>query len=669
MKHHLRQILIPAFLIFLTHTAFSQNDYGKILSRNIKKASLILEQKFKTDYFQDNSTDVARKPNPEVNFHSPLSVLNLNKERYLYPLLSQDTLSLGDTLVIGFVPDEELVIDSVWLHRGPVIVLDNGTLRFRNADATILGNLYTLENGQVICDSSVIRFPQQYFYQRSLIFTGNSAAVFRNSTLDFGGMVHTMALTDSAHLEMTDVHKTDFSTIAMYGNSSINIRNVEVAGEFIIDNNVDLAIAQAGTVLLWHVFRENSVAELSFPSGDFVEHYLFSNSLPDISGIDYTIHIDSCSNVMWGLMPSGGSDITVTGSEIRAIGLWFTGNDTTNVNGLVNNSYYSDFSPALTDRNLHLINSSVETWSLYTYNRSTVNLSGSILGEIGAMNGSTVQAQNYFLDGSGGYLWTTDTTLMVAAFSSLTSSLRSSGNSFLFFAYSTMTGGLVQALQNSVLFIIQSVVPDEITYDAAAAVWMANISSPVTGFSDSTVTVTGSAWIDAGTENIFTDFGNYALYYQPVDDTAVWFKAGGPYYHEVRKNTLIEWDTHGLQPGNYFLRLDLTDNNDNTVPAIKPVTLLPPVLGTSGITEAGEHFSLYPNPFSDKIICDFTLPAASGVHMEIFNTEGKRVKNIIMERQNAGKHKLTVNTSQLPKGVYYFRFEAGDVVKIGKVIK
>ena len=662
------QILIPAFLLIFSNVAHSQNIPKKILSNNIKKASLILEQKFKAYNSSDDSVFIARKYQSNRNFHSPLSVLKL-KAQYQHALLSPDRLSSGDTLVIGFLPDEELVIDSVWIHRGPVIVLGNGTLRFRNADATILGNVYTLENGRIVCDSSVIHFPQQYFYQRTLVFTGNSSAVFRNSTLDFGGLVHSMALTDSAHLEMTNVHKTDFSTIGMYGSSSINIRNVEVAGEFIIDNSVNLNIEQAGTVLLWHVFRENSVANLSFPSGDFVEHYHFDNNLPGVSGIDYTIDIDSCSNVMWGLMPSNGSDVTVTGSEIRSIGLWFSESDTTAVNGLVNNSYYSDFTAPLTDRVLHLVDCNVMTWSLYTYGTSTVNVSGSILGEIGVMNNSTVNAENYFLDGSGGYLWTTDTTLMIAAFSSLTSSLRSSGNSFLFFAYSTMMGGLVQALQNSVIFIIQSTVPDEISFDPAAAVWMANISAPLTGFSDSTVNITGSAWIDVGSENGFMDFGNYTLYYQPVEDTTIWLQAGGPYFNEVRKSTLIQWNTHGLQPGNYFLRLNLSDNNGNSVSAIKLVTLLPSILGISGNTGEEFSFSLHPNPFSDKIICEYTLPAASGVHIELFDTSGKRVKNIFMEHQSNGKQKQTINTTRLPKGVYHFRFKAGKIIKTGKVIK
>src|SRR5262249_10565713 len=62
--------------------------------------------------------------------------------------ISQPKVALRDydTLVIGVVPHDTLVINGTWLNDGPIIVLNDGVLIFQNAQATINGDLYVLNH-------------------------------------------------------------------------------------------------------------------------------------------------------------------------------------------------------------------------------------------------------------------------------------------------------------------------------------------------------------------------------------------------------------------------------------------------------------------------------------------------------------------------------------------
>ena len=122
-----------------------------------------------------------------------------------------------------------------------------------------------------------------------------------------------------------------------------------------------------------------------------------------ISGIGYQVSADSCHNVMWALMPVNGSDVTISNSNLRLIGCWFERGDVASVSGIFNNSNYSNYTAPLADRNLHLINTNVQTWSFYVFDSSQVDIDSCQLGEVGTQQSAFVHANNLLLDGSGGY--------------------------------------------------------------------------------------------------------------------------------------------------------------------------------------------------------------------------------------------------------------------------
>ena len=655
-------------LLIISSSVFSQTSKKQIFKNELKNANKVLQHQFR-DGAHNNRNELSKQTvNDSEKLKQTLThILDIRKNlpAFTSSVRSCDTVYLGDTLVIGFTPGDELIIDSVWTHTGPIIVLGDGLLKFQNAEATILGNLYVVEDARVIADSSYLYFPQQFFYERIIILTGHSRMEVHNSTLDFGGLVHNWATIDSAVLLFDEVTKPDFSTIAMYGQSSIIIDSVDVAGEFIVDDSVNLEIQRANMVLLWHQFGAGAEIDISFPDGEYIDNYSFNNSEPGISGIDYNIQINECEIVWWGLMPSNASDVTITDSDIRAIGLWFEGSDSSTVSGLVNNSHYDNYTAPLDDRYFHLNNCDVMTWSLYTFDTVVVNATGCILGEIGVMGKSVVNAFNLFIDGSGGYFFGTDTTFSVIGFSALTSSLRSSGNSFLIFAYSSQMNGLVQALERSVLMLIQSSTTEAPTYDAGSVVWMANIMFPSSGFVNSVEQIFGSAWIDKGAESELMDFDHYTMYYQSADDTN-WYMINEPNETEVREDVLVNWNTQDLKAGAYYLKLDLVDNWGNLMTATKPFTLLPLVLGAEESKPSITDVMVFPNPFNSQI--SFVIPSERDQKFElvIYNGMGREMVSVTSIFSDG---RINIDSSQFPSGIYYYCLKTGSENYVGKLVK
>lgn len=83
-------------------------------------------------------------------------------------------------------------------------------------------------------------------------------------------------------------------------------------------------------------------------------------------------------------------------------------------------------------------------------------------------------------------------------------------------------------------------------------------------------------------------------------------------------------------------------------------------------TENKGELNVYPNPANSLINLSFVLNKSSNILVEIMNSLGQSVYSIT-EVYNSGEFKLTINTNDLPNGVYFLKFsnESGSqIVKI-----
>lgn len=76
----------------------------------------------------------------------------------------------------------------------------------------------------------------------------------------------------------------------------------------------------------------------------------------------------------------------------------------------------------------------------------------------------------------------------------------------------------------------------------------------------------------------------------------------------------------------------------------------------------------YPNPFNPSTKIEFSLPEASLVRLEVFNTLGQRVQTLKNEKMPAGKHSVTFEAFDLTTGVYLYRLTAGEFSQINRML-
>ncbi len=75
-----------------------------------------------------------------------------------------------------------------------------------------------------------------------------------------------------------------------------------------------------------------------------------------------------------------------------------------------------------------------------------------------------------------------------------------------------------------------------------------------------------------------------------------------------------------------------------------------------------------PNPFNGTTAIDYNLTKASNVNVSVYNVAGAQIMNIAEGLKTAGSHKVQINASNLPAGIYYYTFTADNYSVTKKMI-
>jgi hypothetical protein len=69
-----------------------------------------------------------------------------------------------------------------------------------------------------------------------------------------------------------------------------------------------------------------------------------------------------------------------------------------------------------------------------------------------------------------------------------------------------------------------------------------------------------------------------------------------------------------------------------------------------------------------QIKIEYDLPKSSFVVIKIFNTEGKEIMSLVNKREHSGYHFVSAPANGLPEGIYSYRIQAGDFIRIGNLL-
>jgi hypothetical protein len=67
-----------------------------------------------------------------------------------------------------------------------------------------------------------------------------------------------------------------------------------------------------------------------------------------------------------------------------------------------------------------------------------------------------------------------------------------------------------------------------------------------------------------------------------------------------------------------------------------------------------------PNPASGRAAVAFTLEAPTAVRLALYDVLGRAVATLDAGHLGAGPHRITLDVSRLPAGVYVWRLVAGE---------
>ena len=81
-----------------------------------------------------------------------------------------------------------------------------------------------------------------------------------------------------------------------------------------------------------------------------------------------------------------------------------------------------------------------------------------------------------------------------------------------------------------------------------------------------------------------------------------------------------------------------------------------------------DEIMAFPNPFDDKLTLKFDMNNNAPVEIEIFNMVGDVLKQKTINA-TAGDNAVGFNTSSMPEGLYFYRFNAGDKIITRKLVK
>lgn len=603
------------------------------------------------NYFtQKKSPKNISKPKNNSGIYKALEKFENNK--FLYQKLFEHKLfkKSADTLVVGAKSNDTLVISGNWNHRGPIYILNDGVLIFKNAVVNDTGDIYVFGNGKLIADSTSFNFPQNYFYERGLLILQNAKAVIRNCSFRYSGLSHTLYLAHNAEVVMLNVNFKDWTTCGMFGSPKLFINGCNLAGEYILSDKCLASFVNTDTLILWHQIPDKAEIDFSFPNVNIVTNYKFNNAISGVKGIDYSVIVDSCTNVMWALMPVNGSKVKISNSKLRLIGNWFMRGDSAFLKGIFNNSHYTDYLIPLSDRQLKLVNTDVQTWSMYVFDSSKIFIDSCVLGEVGSQNKSGVIAVNYVCDGSGGYFWATDTSVIFANNVIVYTTVRSERNSLVILANSWLPFSSPSAIHKSILVSAQNrLASPPIAYDQSV-VWNLKIDYPDTAKCNTIFPVTGSAWIKQGPGGNPMEFESYSLSFRNVSDTK-WTFINHKNTSMADESLLEEWNTHGIKSGVYILRLTVKDNYGDTVEAFKVIVLEPSQVNIDKLSKKSE-IKVFPNPIYECATLNFDNKGKI-YNISVINSFGQKVEDY----SNISNSDFEFCRKNLKSGVYFLKIE------------
>jgi hypothetical protein len=93
-------------------------------------------------------------------------------------------------------------------------------------------------------------------------------------------------------------------------------------------------------------------------------------------------------------------------------------------------------------------------------------------------------------------------------------------------------------------------------------------------------------------------------------------------------------------------------------------------IADAGMRKSSEQamFNTYPNPATDRVTVEYLMSEHGDLTLDVINLQGIKVRTFQQPNLREGMFKTTLNTRDLPAGMYTIRLNANGVILTRKVV-
>ncbi len=317
-----------------------------------------------------------------------------------------------------------------------VIVAAGGSLTVRDvADPglRVTGNIWAVADSSIHLENSVIQFMNIYHGQFALAAVDRATVEIVDCDYRVPNQVqHALVVAGDAELVIED---SDFGDVQLVSADKARIEARRLNGNFevIVQNDSVMVLADVprdddgGVLWVWVEFPADSEAIYTPPMPGMIDHWSFPPE--GSSGILQRVTLDRCKTLLWPMLIRSGSKLTlrdISEDNWVVVG-FFLPNDAV-IADLVNGAHYQNEVIEF-DRELHLVDASIDTWNLYPEDEARIVVLDSVVGEILSLGSSRVRVEDSIIDGSGGFFGSRDQSQIVVYDSTITSTIEATHDS------------------------------------------------------------------------------------------------------------------------------------------------------------------------------------------------------------------------------------------------
>ncbi len=600
---------------------------------------------------------------------------------------SQHNINLdvqSDDLIIGDDdPNETISITGNFFLNGNLQIINNGKLILDHASFQINGDIEISGTGELTATGGSFEVIQTFTYEHSAVIF--ESGLFKLDSLQFtsSGQSWSLAAANDGEIIIENSEISDgFITTVLFDQSSAQITGNQLPGEFLCFGENNLIFENNDWLLFWLVLPDSSVIDLTLPDDSLLIGWQFDENQPGVDGIAYSVTIDSCTNINWGLISQSGSNATFHNTNFRVSGLMFNDPDSIVVQNITNGSHYSDVIIDVSDRILHLIDTDVQTWNFYPFRNAKVTVQNCIFGEMITADSADAFIDNSVCDGSGGHLEASGSSTIIVFRSIINSQILSRDFSVLIGVNSAFMGTEIVSNDFSVIAFLNTQFLTNPTTNQASVIFNEQLP-PVDGIAGNNVSIRGTAQLFIGPEST-VQFEGYKVFYSPDPGNPDWTDTDGLHLQEVLNDTLAVWNTEGLSVGTYPLALAIYHTLGDSITLFSSARLeintlvddKDPTVTTFRLEQN------YPNPLNPSTTIKFSIPTSPQsppyqegeanygglVTLKVYDILGNEIATLVNEEKPAGEYEVIFDATGLSSGIYFYRLTAGKYTSANKLI-